>query len=131
MWGDEHNSTCGDATTVADSDSCSVAVVRYGQTANFGYVPNRLLPNTFTAVTVDLGDPSSPFGDIHPRDKQQMSSRLARSALAVAYRDPLTPYNTTTGDPQLMHMTLFLRSECIHKMHKHDPQSIPRVFPGH
>eukprot|EP01045_Picozoa_sp_COSAG04_P001187 COSAG04_NODE_37_length_33905_cov_5.439951_15_plen_299_part_00 len=97
VWGDRENNTCGDATTTADSDSCAVAVVRYGQTANHGFVPNDKLRNVFMAVTNDLGDPFSPFGDIHPRDKQQMAERLARSALAVAYHDPGTPFETTTG----------------------------------
>ena len=71
-WHTPHNGTCGDAATAADADSCAVAVVRYGQTSNAGRVPN---PRTFMAVTTDLGDPGSPFGDIHPRDKQQMASR--------------------------------------------------------
>jgi hypothetical protein len=34
-------------------------------------------------VAVNLGDPTSPFGDIHPRYKQQMAARLALSADAV------------------------------------------------
>lgn len=37
------------------------------------------------AVAIDLGDPGSPFGDIHPRYKQQVGARLARAALDVAF----------------------------------------------
>lgn len=37
------------------------------------------------AVTIDLGDPSSPFGSIHPRDKEDVGWRLALGALAIAY----------------------------------------------
>lgn len=39
------------------------------------------------AVAIDLGDPKSPFGSIHPRDKQDVGIRLAIGALSVAYND--------------------------------------------
>ena len=39
------------------------------------------------AVAIDLGDPTSPYGSIHPRDKQDVGSRLALSARAVVYND--------------------------------------------
>ena len=39
------------------------------------------------AVAMDLGDPQSPFGSVHPRDKQDVGSRLARSGRAVVYKD--------------------------------------------
>ena len=62
------NQTCGDGARYGDSDGqCGWPNIRYGQTANFGYVPNALLPNTFMAVSTDLGDPASPFTDVHPR----------------------------------------------------------------
>lgn len=100
-WGDAANGTCGDRRTAADSRSCDVGVVRWGQTGNVGFVPNGRLPRTFMAVAVDLGDPSSPFGDIHPRYKQQVGARLALAARGVAY--PGTgagagvAWNATTG----------------------------------
>lgn len=28
------------------------------------------------ASAVDLGDPTSPFGDVHPRDKQDVGKRV-------------------------------------------------------
>ncbi|XP_028930846.1 sialate O-acetylesterase isoform X1 [Ornithorhynchus anatinus] len=59
--------------------------VRWHQTADFGFVPNPRMPNTFMAVAMDLGDPDSPFGSIHPRDKQTVAYRLQLGARAVAY----------------------------------------------
>lgn len=35
---------------------CEVAFIRWGQTANYGYVPNDAMPGTFMAVATDLGD---------------------------------------------------------------------------
>lgn len=63
--------------------------IRWHQTADFGYVPNIKMPNTFMAVTMDLGDRESPFGSIHPRDKQTVAYRLLLGALAVAYGEKL------------------------------------------
>ena len=37
------------------------------------------------AVAIDLGDLSSPYGSIHPRDKQDVARRLVLGALNVAY----------------------------------------------
>ena len=39
------------------------------------------------AVAIDLGDPESPFGSIHPRDKQDVGTRLATGARSVVYGD--------------------------------------------
>ncbi|XP_007950328.1 sialate O-acetylesterase [Orycteropus afer afer] len=59
--------------------------IRWHQTADFGYVPNARMPNTFMAVAMDLCDRNSPFGSIHPRDKQTVAYRLHLGARAVAY----------------------------------------------
>lgn len=59
--------------------------IRWHQTADFGYVPNLRMPNTFMAVAMDLGDRNSPFGSVHPRDKQTVAYRLHLGARAVAY----------------------------------------------
>ncbi|XP_076968697.1 sialate O-acetylesterase isoform X2 [Tamandua tetradactyla] len=59
--------------------------IRWHQTADFGYVPNLRMPNTFMAVAMDLGDKNSPFKSIHPRDKQTVAYRLHLGARAVAY----------------------------------------------
>ncbi|XP_062995690.1 sialate O-acetylesterase [Elgaria multicarinata webbii] len=61
--------------------------IRWHQTADYGYAPNKEMPNTFMAVTIDLGDDNSPYGSIHPRDKQNVAYRLHLGALAVAYHD--------------------------------------------
>lgn len=37
------------------------------------------------AVAIDLGDPTSPYGSIHPEDKQDVGARLALAGQAVAY----------------------------------------------
>ena len=64
-----------------------VAVVRWGQTANFGYVPNAKLPNVFMATAVDLGSFEGGCGRdtwpslcIHPGCKQEVGRRLAKGA---------------------------------------------------
>nr|XP_020013417.1 sialate O-acetylesterase isoform X1 [Castor canadensis] len=59
--------------------------IRWHQTADFGFVPNPKMPNTFMAVAMDLCDRDSPFGSIHPRDKQTVAYRLHLGARAVAY----------------------------------------------
>ncbi|XP_031200147.1 sialate O-acetylesterase isoform X2 [Mastomys coucha] len=59
--------------------------IRWHQTADFGSVPNPKMPNTFMAVAMDLCDRESPFGSIHPRDKQTVAYRLHLGARAVAY----------------------------------------------
>ncbi|XP_012607932.1 sialate O-acetylesterase [Microcebus murinus] len=59
--------------------------IRWHQTADFGYVPNVKMPNTFMAVAMDLCDKDSPFGSIHPRDKNTVAYRLHLGARAVAY----------------------------------------------
>ncbi|NWI66870.1 SIAE acetylesterase, partial [Todus mexicanus] len=63
----------------------SFARLRWHQTADLGVVPNARMPNTFMAVAMDLGDEHSPYGSIHPRDKQNVAHRLQLGARAVAY----------------------------------------------
>ncbi|KAM4742097.1 sialate O-acetylesterase [Anableps anableps] len=59
--------------------------IRWHQTADVGFVPNIRMKNTFMAVALDLPDTSSPYGTIHPRDKQDVARRLTLGARAVAY----------------------------------------------
>ncbi|XP_071113687.1 sialate O-acetylesterase-like isoform X1 [Haliotis cracherodii] len=59
--------------------------IRWHQTADYGYVPNARMKNTFMAVAMDLPDFSSPYTGIHPRDKQDVAQRLCTEGLAVAY----------------------------------------------
>ncbi|XP_057307116.1 sialate O-acetylesterase-like [Hydractinia symbiolongicarpus] len=60
-------------------------VIRWQQTAEYGYVPNPKLPNTFMAVALDLPDNKSPFLGIHPRHKTDVAYRLVLGAQAIAY----------------------------------------------
>ncbi|XP_041350889.1 sialate O-acetylesterase-like [Gigantopelta aegis] len=59
--------------------------LRWAQTAKYGFVPNKIMPNTFMSVAMDLPDPHAPYGTIHPRDKQDVARRLVLSGLSVAY----------------------------------------------
>uniref|UniRef100_A0AAV2IZY9 Sialate O-acetylesterase domain-containing protein n=1 Tax=Knipowitschia caucasica TaxID=637954 RepID=A0AAV2IZY9_KNICA len=61
--------------------------IRWHQTADYGFVPNFRMKNTFMAVAMDLPDDTSPYGTIHPRDKQDVAYRLTLGAQAVAYNN--------------------------------------------
>jgi sialate O-acetylesterase len=43
------------------------------------------LPSVGFASAVDLGDPTSPFNNIHPRNKEEVSARLILAARNIAY----------------------------------------------
>ena len=97
-WNDSANGTCSSAGQCIDT-----AIVRHGQLGNYSMVPNKAMPSVFMATAIDLGDATSPFTDIHPRYKQQVSRRLFNAALNVIYgRDtyysgPIA-YNATVSD---------------------------------
>ncbi|XP_066929967.1 sialate O-acetylesterase-like [Clytia hemisphaerica] len=59
--------------------------IRYEQTANYGYVPNPKQQNVFMAVAMDLPDDNSPYGAVHPRDKNTVAYRLSLGARAMVY----------------------------------------------
>lgn len=44
------------------------------------------------AVALDLPDETSPYGTIHPRDKQDVAYRLTLGARAVAYNEKDVPF---------------------------------------
>nr|XP_039256019.1 sialate O-acetylesterase-like [Styela clava] len=67
------------------STSGSFELIRWHQTADYGYVPNPEMENTFMAVAIDLPDNDSPYASVHTRDKQDVAHRLVAGALAVAY----------------------------------------------
>ncbi|NXU19540.1 SIAE acetylesterase, partial [Pardalotus punctatus] len=75
------------STYLRRSADDSFARLRWHQTADLGVVPNARMPSTFMAVAMDLGDEHSPYGSIHPRDKQNVAHRLLLGARAVAYGD--------------------------------------------
>ena len=70
-------------------------ILRWQQTAGYGYVPNPAMPRTFMATAVDLGAFEGGCGGdgfpnslcIHPGYKQEVGARLVRGAMAVAYND--------------------------------------------
>jgi len=57
------------------------AAIRLGQ------MTATKLINVGAAVTIDAGDPTSPEGSIHPRDKQVVGERLALIARALTYKE--------------------------------------------
>ncbi|XP_065890778.1 sialate O-acetylesterase-like [Dysidea avara] len=75
-------------STVGDSNNAMNGFpdIRWHQTADYGYVPNARMKEVFMAVTMDLGDPTSPFHSVHPRNKQDVGYRLALAGRAVAYK---------------------------------------------
>ena len=52
------------------------------------------LADTGYAITLDLGDPTSPHGTIHPRRKQEVGRRLMLAANAVIYGASATQQQT-------------------------------------
>jgi sialate O-acetylesterase len=67
------------------------------------------LPYVGFATAFDLGDISSPFGDIHPRDKQDIGQRMALSALGITfhhkiiYKGPTIRTFTTENGKAIIH----------------------------
>jgi len=60
-------------------------MLRWHQTADYGYAPNKDMPNTFMAVALDLPDDDSPYRAIHPRDKQDVGKRLSMASFHYVY----------------------------------------------
>lgn len=75
-----------------DTDDDGFPDIRWHQTADTGFVPNSRMQKTFMAVAMDLPDETSPYGTIHPRDKQDVAFRLTLGARAVAYDDKNVPF---------------------------------------
>jgi len=67
----------------ANTDLNSEALVRLAQ------VYSTQLPNVGLGTAFDSGDPSSPFGDIHPRSKQIVGYRLSLAARAIGYKQTI------------------------------------------
>jgi len=77
-------------------------LVRWKQTAEYGYVPNERQRNVFMAVAYDLPDDTSPFWTIHPRDKETVAERLFLGAQNLAYYE-----NTYWTGPIFQAATLY------------------------
>ena len=70
-----------DVVTVPVKDDPMVSV-RNGQLKNLS------VPNTAMAVAIDNADPSD-FGNVHPKNKQEIGLRLAAAARAIAYNEKI------------------------------------------
>jgi len=69
-----------------DSLEASFPVIRWHQTADYGYVPNERMENVFMAVALDTYDDKEGYpGNLHPRYKQIVAERLAIAGLNTAY----------------------------------------------
>ena len=70
-------------------------LIRWHQTADYGYVPNPAMHNVFMAVSIDTYDPipSPAYSSVglHPRYKQIVAKRLATAGMNVAYGDRSYP----------------------------------------
>uniref|UniRef100_UPI003AAFAC71 sialate O-acetylesterase n=1 Tax=Centroberyx gerrardi TaxID=166262 RepID=UPI003AAFAC71 len=75
------------STNIKGSTDEGFPNIRWHQTADTGFVPNPRMKRTFMAVAMDLPDETSPYGTIHPRDKQDVAYRLTLGARAVAYNE--------------------------------------------
>jgi len=84
------------ASNQADSQGLGFPVIRWHQTADYGYVPNERLKNVFMASPLDTYDDKEGYpGGIHPRYKQIVGERLAVAGIYVAYgmqEEPYRPY---------------------------------------
>lgn len=59
-------------------------------------LPSSSNANSCCATAIDLGDYSSPYGNVYPRTKKAIGARLAICALATSYGST----NATTAGPQ-------------------------------
>ena len=82
------------STIMYDSAQTQYPRLRRHQTADYNFVPNAVMPNTFMATAVDTYDEEN---GIHPRYKQIVGERLAYSGLAVAYGLDNFPINGPTS----------------------------------
>lgn len=74
------------ASVTSTPENGMFPMVRWHQTADFGYVPNSAMPKTFMAAALDLADPQSPYGSVHIRDKEDVGKRLSSAALHHVFK---------------------------------------------
>jgi len=77
-----------------DTLAAGFPVIRWHQTKDMGFVPNKAMENVFMSSPLDTFDPKEGYpGGIHPRYKQIAAERLAIAGLNVAYGLPEFPSN--------------------------------------
>jgi len=79
------------STVTYENQDLSYPLIRWHQTADYGYTPNDRQKNVFMAVTIDTYD--EPNG-VHPHYKQVVGQRLSTAGMNVVYGDESFP---TTG----------------------------------
>jgi sialate O-acetylesterase len=72
----------GYAAPEGDYPHGDISAIRLAQADS---LPKIGLDTTGMAVTIDLGDPTAPAGDVHSRLKETVAERLALQAMHVAY----------------------------------------------
>jgi sialate O-acetylesterase len=77
------------------------------------------LPKVGLATAIDSGDPTSPFGDIHPRYKQVVGYRLHLSARAIGYGQ-----NVVYRGPEATKWTVVSQAPSASVLVDFDPASI-------
>ena len=73
-----------------EGDNADSFLIRMGQTANYGYAPNKAWPNTFMSTAFDLANPPGTkcvAGCIHIFNKQAVAHRLALAARQMIYSE--------------------------------------------
>merc|ERR1712045_763703 len=83
-------------STIFQNTNPGFPVIRWHQTADYGFVPNEIMENVFMGVALDTYDEEN---GIHPRNKQLVSGRLAVAGLNVAYG--MTDYPTNGPFPDV------------------------------
>jgi len=63
------------------------------------------LPDVGYAAAIDLGDPTSPFDPIHPRNKQEVGARLLLAARNIAYGETRVVWQGPTFDSATQSVT--------------------------
>jgi len=89
-----------------DTMDAGYPVIRWHQTADYGYVPNERMEKVFMSTALDTFDAKQEGypGGIHPRNKQVVAARLALAGLAVAYE--LKSYPTNGPFPSIISLAV-------------------------
>jgi hypothetical protein len=72
------------------------------------------LHNTAVCNALDLGDATSPYGSVHPRNKQEVARRFLLAALSIVYRRSTLYRNpmSVTPFPLVFFVTICAWASC-------------------